>query len=504
MSSELSRRSLFQAAGGLTLLAAVPEALGEMPAPRPVGSALLPVFSALPYLQPGPDGSRLVDGHESMVVAWQTDTTPARFELTYGQRGTEHQADVTSVSRGKEDRRVTERRINYSARLEGLHLGTRYRYRMAMDGKPFAEGWFTTRKPRGRRTHFVAFGDNSYGTMSDRAIAYYAYQARPDFVMNTGDTVYYEGRDSEYGRFFFPVYNATEAGPRIGAPLMRSVPVYTVLGNHDVESKSGGLRGADFDRFVDALGYFTNLELPMNGPMPNSPVPLFGESKRMEEFMHAMRGRYPGMANYSFDYGDGHFLCLDSNVYVDPTDPALMRWIESDLASTDAAWKFVVCHHPPFNIGIEHGDEQQIRALCPIFERLGVDLVMSGHEHNYQRTRPIRFVPGDLAGAKAVGKGTRYVPGTFTVDRQFDGRTVTKPSGIVYLTTGAGGHDLYNLEMNDAPETWKRPEDGNVEYTARMKTDRHSLTVFDMDAHRLEWRQIDEWGRELDRVVITK
>jgi len=504
MTNELSRRSLFQAAGGLTLLSLVPEAFGESSQPRQAGSAPLPVFSALPYLQPGPLGSLLVDGEESIVVAWQTDATPARYELTYGPSGTEHQATISATPRGKEGRRFTEFRLNYAATLESLRLGTRYRYRLSMDGKAFAEGWFTTRKARGQKVRFVAFGDNSYGSMSDRAIAYHAYQARPDFVMNVGDTVYYEGRDGEFGRYFFPVYNATEAKPRVGAPLMRSVPVYTVLGNHDVESHSGGLRGVDFDKFSDGLGYFTNFHLPMNGPATPCPVPLFGAEKRMAEFQTAARDRHPRMANYSFDYGDGHFLCLDSNVYVDPTDPALQQWIEEDLRATKAAWKFVALHHAPFNIGIEHGDEQHMRALCPLFERLGVDMVLSGHEHNYQRTRPLKFVPGELAGAKAIGKGTRLVPGAFTVDRIFDGVRNTKPDGILYITTGAGGHDLYNLEMNDRSETWKREWDGNVEYTAVMKTDRHSLTVFEMDARRLELKQIDEWGREIDRVVFTK
>lgn len=504
MTNELSRRSLFQAAGGLTLLSLVPEAFGESSMPRPAGSAPLPVFSALPYLQPGPKGGPLVEGEESIVVAWQTDGTAAEYVLTYGEKGTEHVAQVSMKPRGKEGRRFTEYRLNFAATLDGLRLGTKYRYRLSMDGKPFAEGWFTTRKGRGHRARFVAFGDNSYGSMSDRAIAYQAYQARPDFVMNTGDTVYYEGRDGEFGRYFFPVYNSTEAEPRIGAPLMRSVPVYTVLGNHDVESKSGDVRGVDFDKFSDALGYFTNFHLPLNGPDAPSPIALFGADKRLEEFRTAATNRYPGMANYSFDYGDGHFLCLDSNVHMDPTNPALMKWIEEDLGATKAAWKFVVCHHGPFNIGVEHGDEQHIRALCPLFERLGVDLVLSGHEHNYQRTRPLRFAPSDLTNAKAAGKGTRLVPGSFTVDRSFDGVRSTKPDGVVYIVTGAGGHDLYNLEMNDRPETWGRDWDGGVNYTAVMKTDRHSLTVFEMDAKRLELKQIDEWGREIDRVLFTK
>lgn len=202
MSSDLSRRSLFQAAGGLTLLSLVPEATSTEPVPK--GNAPLPLFTALPYLQPGPGGHRLVEGEESVVVAWQTTGIPAAFGLTYGEKGTETRAEVALGIRGRGAARSGDVRMNYTARLEGLRLGTRYRYRVSMDGKPFAEGWLTTRKPRGRKTRFVAFGDNSMGDVSDRANAYQAYLAKPDFVINTGDNVYAQGPDDEYTRFFFP------------------------------------------------------------------------------------------------------------------------------------------------------------------------------------------------------------------------------------------------------------------------------------------------------------
>ena len=91
------------------------------------------------------------------------------------------------------------------------------------------EGYFTTRKPRGTPIRFVAFGDNSYGDPGQRAIAWHAHQARPDFVMNTGDNVYEHGLDSEYIRYFFPIYNADVGSPQTGAPLLRSVPFYTGL-----------------------------------------------------------------------------------------------------------------------------------------------------------------------------------------------------------------------------------------------------------------------------------
>ncbi len=191
-------------------------------------------------------------------------------------------------------------------------------------------------------------------------------------------------------------------------------------------------------------------------------------------------------------------------MYVDPTDAALQSWIERDLKGTDAAWKFVVFHHPSFNVGHEHYAAQHMRVLSPLFERCGVDVCLHGHEHTYQRTRPFRFKPSDESQAKLAGKSKRLVPGTFTVDRRFDGKTVTKPDGIVYITTGAGGKHLYDPDQNGAPGSWLHEEDANADYCAKMVTDRHSLTIVDLDARTLTLRQVDEWGGEIDKIVITK
>jgi len=460
------------------------------------------VVTALPYLQPGSDASRLVEGQESIVVAWQTDPTPARFTLSYGPHGDEHDAEVTIARRGKGYEYVKDARLNYSAKLTGLKLGTRYRYKVTLDGERLVEGYFTTRKPRGAKIRFVAFGDNSNGDPGERAVAYHAYRAIPDFVMNTGDNVYNDGLDGQYAKFFFPVYNADEANLRIGAPLLRSVPFYSVLANHDVNFEDPkGHPCADFGKAPDALGYYTNFHLPLNGPAPVYPTPTVGD---VTEFREAAGPRFPAMANYSFDVGDAHFLCLDANVTVDPTDAALQKWIETDLAGTDAAWKIVVYHHPAFNVGNEHYEEQHMRVLSPLFERQGVDLVLNGHEHVYQRTRPIRFRPRDESAAHEVGADRRLVPGEFTVDRKFDGETATHADGIVHVTTGAGGNSLYDPEMNRDPKRWLHKEDADADYVAQMVTDRHSFTVADLDARTLTLRQIDEWGQEIDRAVFIK
>ena len=499
MSNEFSRRGLLQAAGGFTFFALAPGADAFVPFANGLadsGTDLIPVFTAIPYLQAGARASTLVEGQESMILAWQTDSTPAKFEVVYGKDGHWKNAVITRTPRNMSYKRVGDRTVNFTSEFENLNLGTRYQYRVKMND--------TLLKPRGKKSRFVSFGDNSLGQISDRAIAYHSYKAAPDFVMNTGDNVYSEGLDNEYARYFFPVYNADLAGPRIGAPLLRSVPFYSVLANHDVNSSDASGPICDFDKDIDALGLYTNLHLPLNGPTPTHKTPIKGKQAILDEFLAAAGSRYPTMANYSFDYGDAHFLCLDSNRYVDPTDSNLQDWIEKDLAATDAAWKIVVYHHPAFNVGNEHYDEQHMRALSPIFEKHGVDLVLSGHEHNYQRTRPLKFEPRDLKGAKAVGHGARLVPGKFTVDREFDGKSVTTPKGVIYLTTGAGGNSLYDREMNQTPGAWLHEEDAKADYVHSMISDRHSLTVIDLDQHSLTWKQVDEWGHEIDRATITK
>lgn len=527
-----SRRQFLRAAGGVTFLALTPVGRGlfaanasaattaEIPnnsvngalsrnaaanlASAKLPAIKLPLFTALPYLQPGAS-SRLVDGAESIIVAWQTEHLPADFEVTFGVKKLDRSAKIARTERWSGDEEDGEARFNYAASLDNLKLGRRYSYRVRGNGRTILEGFFTTRQPRGSSTRFVAFGDNSYGDISDRAIAHQTYLAHPDFVMNTGDNVYDSGLDNEYARFFFPVYNADVAGPRIGAPLLRSVPFYTILANHDVHDKDGQKHPiVDFSKNPDSLAYFTNMHLPQNGPTPSQPVPMTGDSDRLAQFRACAGSRFPQMANYSFDYGDAHFLCLDSNIYVDPSDAALQSWIENDLKSTDAIWKFVVYHHPAFNVGDDHYAEQHMRVLMPILEKYGVDFVLNGHEHNYQRPQPLRFRPTKLDGAHNLGSKARLIPGEFIVDRKFDGRSNTRADGVLHIVTGAGGKHLYDPAQNENPASWRHAEDGNVDYVARMISDRHSISVFDIDGKTLRLNQIDESGQLIDTIRVTK
>ena len=503
MSQKLSRRNFLASAGGVTFLALTPIGRGLFSATEAQGMGL-PNFTAVPYIQPGTN-SLLVPGREAIVVAWQTENRAAEFRLVYGPtKNYGKTANITRAARLSGD----TARLNYAAHLDNLALGEKVFYKVTGNGKTIAEGYSTTRQPRGTRTRFAAIGDNACHNVGNRNVAYQAYLTHPDFVVNVGDSVYDHGLDSEYTKYFFMVFNSDEAAPGVGAPLLRSVPYYSVLGNHDINFTNPltkiGFSIADFDVDPGALGYYTNMYLPANGLTPPMPTPIRGADQRVEAFRRAAGRRFPQMANYSFDYGDVHFLCLDANLYIDTTNQEWQRWIADDLKNTDARWKFVIHHHPAFDVGDAHYTEQHMRVLSPLLETHGVDFVLNGHEHIYQRSQPFRFAPKDISKASHVFQSDRLIPGIFTPDRQFDGQQNTRPDGVIYITTGAGGQNLHDAQMNNNPEEWLHGRDNRQAYVSRVISDRHSFSLFDVGQQELTLTQIDENGANIDSIRVTK
>jgi hypothetical protein len=489
----MTRRTFLRSAGGVTFLALVPVGPGLFAAPIPEAGARLPLFTVLPYIQPGPN-SLLRDGDESMVVAWQTYADVADFSTEFGsttQYGTA--AVVSHTSRAAGHGGDAEQRFNWTAVASGLALGRKYYYRVRGNGQVLSEGYFTTRQPRGRKIRFVAFGDNSYGDISDRAIAYHSYQQHPDFVMNCGDNVYESGSDDEYQRYFFPVYNADLAGPREGAPLLRSVPFYTVIANHDVQGKDAdGHEIADFSRTPDALAFFTAMHLPLDPRRPYFDA-AWDRRRRSTDFA-VCHARFPRMANYSFDYGDA--LCASTQTATStPTSP------ERGLPPTSTPRPRSGGRRVP-PPAIQRGDElhgARMRVLAPLFRRTAS--ISCSAATRQLPSRPLKFLPAGPS-LRRSGKKDRRVPGRFTIDRIFDGVTNTRPSG--FYTTGAGGKHLYDAGYTDKPAKWTHPDDGHADYVAKMITDRHSLSVFDVDGARLTLTQVDEAGQTIDRLTVTK
>lgn len=125
------------------------------------------------------------------------------------------------------------------------------------------------------------------------------------------------------------------------------------------------------------------------------------KGERVEEMERrlGMPGRW-----WSRTIGDLLLVGLDSNR---PDDGAQRAWLERTLRSSDAHWKVVALHHPPFSAGYQGSDTAVREAFVPVFRRDGVQLVLSGHEHDYQRSTPLDgvtyVVSGGASGTRRTG-----------------------------------------------------------------------------------------------------
>lgn len=452
------------------------------------------IFIAKPYLQIGREPSP-----GSLELLWQVPENAADWnvELKASPAGNWVKTGlpewVPVAPAGLQARRV------YHAMLTGLTPGTPFNYRVSRSGKIVFTAEGHAPKSEAQPYRFVVNGDIGAATTDAKLLAKQSFLSHPDLVVVPGDIIYENGRASEYDTKFWPIYNADQPSDE-GAPLMRSIPYVGAPGNHDVDNRN-------LDQYPDGLAYFYFWRQPLNGPAGKEGgafVPVMqATDEHRKTFLQAAGDAYPRMVNYSFNYGNAHWLVVDSDPYVNWTDSALRNWVAKDLAGAqDAAWRFVVFHHPGFSSAREHYEQQQMRLLSPLFETGKVDIVFSGHVHNYQRSFPLRFTP-DKQGVLLVGgkdnktiRG-RVVNGRWVLDKRFDGKTNTRPDGIIYIVTGSGGQELYNPEQNDDPDSWQK-------YTDKFISNLHSLSVIDVDGKTLTLRQISPEGKELDSITITK
>jgi hypothetical protein len=409
---------------------------------------------------------------------------------------------------------------NSTAVLKGLAFDTTYFYNVTGPGLP-ASGFsasFHTRKT-GSVFSFAVEGDEGYFPVApsttpativsyEARIAHLIYNAgniplpgspsRPqaDFVLNTGDNVYNQGSEGNYRDFFFPVFNNNIDSNETGAPIMRSLLYFIVDGNHDLGSTgvSANLLADDSaPQFAgnldggDALAFYNNLYYPLNGPAgfdiqntwnngtstangftltylgksytSPSAIAAFRESTKVDTGK-GMTPQIDHMGNYSFDYGNAHFLFLDANPHLfngnlpsgtvdttappffTPYPPDLANWVVNDLDKSTKLWKIVVFHQPSFTSGDATLLNSQMRSVAKILEDHGVNIVFNGHEHNYQRTLPIRATARTATPASTTsGKPAVHI------DASYDGQRQTVPDGVLYIVEGAGGNRDFDGDL---------------------------------------------------------
>jgi 3',5'-cyclic AMP phosphodiesterase CpdA len=308
-----------------------------------------------PYLQ------RVTDRSARVLFSVDARSEPVVDLSTPGGRLL---ASVPTRADGSEDSVGASARQRV-AHLEGLEPGTTYCY--ALRGLSRRAGFVAAAAPgAATATRFVAFGDSGDGSAAQRAVRDQLLEVPFELILHTGDVAYKSGTLDELEEHHFGIY----------ARLLAFVPFFPAAGNHDYRTDDG----APF-RQVFAL-------------------PENGGPQGLERW-------------YSFDWGDVHFVALDT----EQIGATQAEWLEADLRATDRPWKIVYLHKPPFSSG-RHGPNKKLRRLfVPIFEQHGVQLVLAGHDHHYERTRPIGGVTYVITGGG--GKSTRSVdPGELTAHAQ--------------------------------------------------------------------------------------
>jgi predicted phosphodiesterase len=273
-------------------------------------------------------------GPDRFRILWETsDSVPTR--LWWGA-----EQDCPTLVESSEP--VTR----HDVLVPGLRPGTVYWYRIEGDGKARESIPVRTRPEAPRSIRLAVVGD-THGTGGVHArIVKEIVAENPDFLLHTGDLSLRPGkREGNVEKEFF----------RVEGPLLRSVPIYPVLGNHD----------GNGSRFVE----------------------LFVRPHGADEATY-----------YLVRWGNLAIVALDTNESVEAGSAQgrwLARTLESLAGDAGVVFRVVAMHWGPFDSGSGHGSNLDVReALVPLFERHRVDLVFSGHDHAFERgtVRGVRYV----------------------------------------------------------------------------------------------------------------
>lgn len=282
----------------------------------------------------------------SMTIVWNT-SAPSSSIIEWAPLGTtNYKAKLYAM---KLSRHVVT--------VKGLKPGATYRYRIGSNGRLLAESTLMATPPATQGFRFALWGDSGEGTSWQKRVATQIEKSKPDLLLHAGDLVYERGEQSLFNQRFFNIYKTTLA----------HAPFYGALGNHDIVTRNGA-------------PFLENFIFPRNAPKGL-------QSER----------------NYSFNYGAAHFVVLDTNLNEAKLKKYVAPWLDADLKASHATWKFVVFHHPAYSSGV-HGDTSRVRrALVPVFTRNHVDVVWSGHDHDYERFKPINGVRFIVSGEGGAG-----------------------------------------------------------------------------------------------------
>jgi len=306
------------------------------------------------------------------------------------------------------------------ADLAGLSPATDYNYEIRLNGQIAPTSGVRTFRTNGAGAfRFLVLGDSGDDGAPQLQLAKSFVQESGSLFLHVGDIAYFEASFQQMADYFFAIY----------PELLSRIALFTAPGNHDYPN--------------DAFTYRTLFSPSTDG------VPASGQ------------GRY-----YSFDWGNAHFVAVDTNASltaIDQGDRSMLDWLDKDLQGTRQIWRIVYFHHTPFpSSDSKRGDPvcaMVLKYIVPVLDKHAVHLVLSGHEHIYQRTKFRR-------GGQFFGSG----PGT------------------LYVTTGGGGSQFY--------------DPGRADFIAASASGSHFVRI-DVGANTLTGQAVRPFGEILDQWSIS-
>lgn len=445
-------------------------------------------FVIAPYLQLG-------DSKEpgSLMICWACKSKSS-FTLEYKQG----EADWKPASISEDGLYSKPDTRFFQCKLTGLKPSEELVYRISSDSKPLFESKFQPAPADDAELNIALLGDISCGGKNKYLLSEQIAAVKPNLLMLTGDLNDPAGTVSAYLDGFFRVFNNAD-GPE--PSLMSKTMFVATPGDRDIAADK---YDADHDnRKLDAaegsMAYFTFWKQPLNGPgkagEKNTPV-ISASPPREQEFLAKAGKFYPTEANFSFDWGDTHWLVLDGAAYVDWRDEQWRDWVRNDLKSSKKTWNFVCIHQPGFSSDTTHGEEQRMRLLADLFEQGGVDFVFSGHSNSYQRSCPLHFAIDANQDSDRESK-LGFVYGKYKLDKSFDGITKTHPDGVIYVISGGGGAEPAERRIQDDATRWQP-------FTRKFYCEKNSFSLCRIKGKELELQQIADDGKVIDSIKVSK
>ncbi len=353
-----------------------------------------------PYLQKASE--------TSVTVKWRTDDAVSSL-VDFG-------TDLANLNLSASDATLT---TEHEVTITGLTANTVYYYQIGdldnVQVPGHAEQYFKTHPVIGTATDTIkawVLGDCGTANANQRNVrdAYYDYIGtnHTDVMLFLGDNAYADGTDDQYQYAIFE--NMYE-------DKLKNTIAWSCLGNHD---------GHSADSQTQTGPYYDIFSFPTNG-----------ESGGMASGTEAY---------YSFDYGNVHFICLDSYESPRTVGGTMYNWLESDLQNTMQEWIVAYWHHPPYTKGSHNSDTEsqlvQMREnFLPLLESYGVDLVLSGHSHSYERSY---FINGHYDISDTFDPAINTVGDTGAGNGRVDGdgayeKNLDCSNGATYITAGSSG-----------------------------------------------------------------